>query len=214
MHSDIMSKKLKGKYRIITDDDRFPIELNMKRTDETLSEMKVVLAKFNLLLKKTHEEDPDLYGVIVRQVFPYSGIDVDDGSALVLKYLEDSVGDLIRFLKTHDDDVKKRDELETLEDIGYKRPIETSNIDVWEKMIEDCDDREVVDELLFNNTSKKVFHRLRTIEWERTHCGKSSRSISYSDLPIGKDLRRVIKNTVGDAYCVPQKDNLRKERIW
>lgn len=63
-------------------------------------------------------------------------------------------------------------------------------------MIEDNDEREVVDEIQFPNG--KPLRRLRTVLWEKVEHGKSSKSITYDEIEIDEKLARVIENTLKD----------------
>lgn len=65
---------------------------------------------------------------------------------------------------------------------------------MYERLLEDNDEREVVDEIQFPNG--KPLRRLRTVLWEKVEHGKSSKSITYEEIEIDEKLALVIENTL------------------
>ena len=57
--------------------------------------------------------------------------------------------------------------------------------------------QEIIEEILLLD---EPVRRLRTTLWEKTSYGKSSKSIRYKKLPIGKKLAKAIENTKKEAY--------------
>ena len=65
----------------------------------------------------------------------------------------------------------------------------------YEKTLEDSGEQEVVEEILVTS-SGDYLRRKRTIIWDNTTYGRSSKSIKYKNLSIGKKLYKTIQNTL------------------
>ena len=61
-----------------------------------------------------------------------------------------------------------------------------------EKIIEDTDEKEVVEEVLFLD---RVIYRRRTTIWEKTSWGKSSKEINYETIRLTNKMKMICENT-------------------
>ncbi|MBQ3900529.1 MAG: hypothetical protein II736_02285 [Clostridia bacterium] len=155
----------------------------MKRISESL---KVIRQE----VKNAYDHDPSLY-YLLDYLFGDTRIEVRDGECIFLDNALEDITKLQDVLETHDDVILVTGEDETLLDLGYK--FNAAYGKIYEKTIEDTEEREIVDEILI--TEEGPLRRIRKIEWEVSEYSRSSKSIKYRKLPIGKKLKRAIDNT-------------------
>lgn len=177
-------------YLIQTDNDRHTIKINKKRTDRTLKRISDSLKIIRQEVKNAYDHDPSLY-YLLDYIFDDTRIEVRDGECILLESALEDITKLQDVIETHDDVILATGENETLLDLGYKYNAAYNKI--YEKTIEDAEEREVVDEIMI--TEEGPLRRLRTIEWEVSEYSRSSKSIKYRKLPIGKKLKRAIENS-------------------
>ena len=177
-------------YLIQTDNDRHTIKINKKRTDRTLKRISDSLKIIRQEVKNAYDHDPSLY-YLLDYLFGDTRIEVRDGECIFLDNTLEDMTKLQDVLETHDDVILVTGEYETLLDLGYK--FNAAYGKIYEKTIEDTEEREIVDEILI--TEEGPLRRIRIIEWEVSEYSRSSKSIKYRKLPIGKKLKRAIDNT-------------------
>ena len=177
-------------YLIQTDNDRHTIKINKKRTDRTLKRISDSLKIIRQEVKNAYDHDPSLY-YLLDYIFDDTRIEVRDGECIFLESALEDITKLQDVIETHDDVILATGENETLLDLGYKYNAAYNKI--YEKTIEDAEEREIVDEIMI--TEEGPLRRLRTIEWEVSEYSRSSKSIKYRKLPIGKKLKRAIENS-------------------
>ena len=194
------SKVDKKDYCILLEGDRFPFKLNRKKMDRALSDLIQVFSSTGKALDSVCNETPDIWYFICKMAFDLEyyynwRTNEYDLKGRVHKALED-LEELQEQLKTHDDEIPLYEEIVTLRDLGYKEdPVSRHRL--WENIREDTDEQEIVEEILLLD---EPVRRLRTTLWEKTSYGKSSKSIRYKKLPIGKKLAKAIENTKKEAY--------------
>ena len=190
----------KKDYCILLEGDRFPFKLNKKKMDQALSVLIQAFSSTGETLDSICSETPDIWNFICKMAFDleyYYNCYTDDYDlkGRVHKALED-LEDLQEQLRAHDDEIPIYEEIVTLPDLGYRKdPV--SRHKLWEKVREDTDEQEIIEEILLLN---EPVRRLRTTLWEKTSYGRSSKSIRYKKLKIGKKLAKAIENTKREAY--------------
>lgn len=177
-------------YLIQTDNDRHTIKINKKRTDRTLKRISDSLKIIRQEVKNAYDHDPSLY-YLLDYLFGDTRIEVRDGECIFLDNAFEDITKLQDVLETHDDVILVTGKDETLLDLGNK--FNAAYGKIYEKTIEDTEEREIVDEILI--TEEGPLRRIRIIEWEVSEYSRSSKSIKYRKLPIGKKLKRAIDNT-------------------
>ena len=116
--------------------------------------------------------------------------DISEGHSWRLDHAKRTCDDLIQELAENDDDIREELYYTTLKDLGFE-PDFHANFR-WEKVVEDTNEKEVVEEVVFLN---KILHRKRTIIWKEIEHGKSSKEIIYESLKVDKRLRTIVENT-------------------
>ena len=103
--------------------------------------------------------------------------------------LADSL-ELIAEHDTDDADIEEEQVTPTLWSLGFHDEDAFNSGEIFAKTIEDTDEKEVVLEVI----PAKQLYRRRTIIWDKTSYGRSSRSIDYESLPMPDEVREAIKN--------------------
>ena len=181
------------KYRILLDGERFPVEIGRGKWEMTVYHFGMALEDLRIQIKSAYDEDDALYKVF-RTILDNAGLHCSDGKVSELDNLSYAFQTVQNIIEESSDTVPAREEIETLEDIGFHR--HWNYDDFYEKVIEDTDEKEVVEEVVFIGDFVGVIHRLRTTIWDTSKYGKSSREILYDVLPIDDDLQRHIDNTL------------------
>lgn len=190
-----MKSKIEGRnYVVLYDDDRFPVKINKKRLDSSLINLNISLKKIQLLMKELYQTDYDAYAFIRNNVFDYQHFDFDEGSSFLLDNAIDTISSLHEWLLTNHDEILPREEVETLEDLGYQWFGGGFAHIMYEKILEDTDEKEVVEEI--QEVDGKMLRRIRTTLWEKTHYGKSSLSINYKKIGNTKRLVKAFLNSM------------------
>ena len=123
-------------------------------------------------------------------MFDESCIDFDSGKIWKLDFLISNLEDFQKRLKTENEDIPSKEEVETLKDLGYSNFWTSTGI--YELELENNDERQVVREIILED---EPIYRERTIIWELTEGGKKSKDIIYENLDIDDDMLRIINNT-------------------
>lgn len=192
-----MQTRVDGRnYVILYDDDRIPEKINKNKVDKSLKKLETALESIRDVIDKAYDDNYDLYRMLDRCVFAYypycTGL--DDGKCSTVDNMLYSVRQLQETLKEDDDIPDYKEAYENsilLEDLGYKNNW-GGRRGVWEKVLEDTDEKEVVEEI---QRFEDPLRRIRTTYWKKTDYGRSSTKITYRKLRIGKKLMRAIENT-------------------
>lgn len=188
-----MRSRVKGyNYIFKIDDDYYPERANKKQTDKSLKKIAAAIQTINDEIAAVYENDYGLYKLIDEYVISETRMECDDGRCRQLEYALDSLKELQETLATHDDEITMTEESETLSAFGYKCLFSDDRF--YEKIIEDSNEREVVDEIQFHG--EKPVRRERTIVWKKVDGGRQSETITYKKLPISKKLMKAIYNSV------------------
>ena len=191
-----MKSKIRGRnYIILYDGEKYYSKVNKAKLDRSLKRVIDALEVLNSELEYRN----DVSELIMDKVFyDYSYDDYSYRRNKIRNALE-YAQELKEQLETHDDEIPEPEEVTLLDDIGFRhRPFDKKGY--WTKLIEDTEDREVIEELWL---SEKTIRRKRIIDYEKTGYGRSSTNIEYKILPIGKRLMRVIKNTLAKENGAP-----------
>ena len=192
-----MQTRVDGRnYVILYDDDRVPEKINKNKVDGALKKLETALKSIQDVIDKAYDDNYNLYRMLDKCIFDYypycTGL--DDGKCSTIDSMLYSVRQLQETLKEDDEIPDYKEAYENsilLEDLGYKNSW-GGRRGVWEKVLEDTDEKEVVEEI---QRFEDPLRRIRTTYWEKTDYGKSSTSITYKKLRIGKKLMRAIENT-------------------
>ena len=191
-----MKSKIRGRnYIILYDGEKYYSKVNKAKLDRSLKRVIDALEVLNSELEYRN----DVSELIMDKVFyDYSYDDYSYRRNKIRNALE-YAQELKEQLETHDDEIPEPEEVTLLDDIGFRhRPFDKKGY--WTKLIEDTEDREVIEELWL---SEKTIRRKRIIDYEKTEYGRSSTNIEYKILPISKRLMRVIKNTLAKENGAP-----------
>ena len=186
------SKKIGDKYRIHCDFSRFPKEVGIKETEEVLKKTEKSINDFYHSLKEIRDEHQKVYDIISSLIAEKCSMFLCDEESLLdlKKYIEE----IREELENNDDDVPAEEEIVNLRDKGFKRIFGYEAVSLWEKVLEDTDEREVVEEISIRD-GEIYNHRKRTTLWEKTEYGRASKNIDYEDMPINEELRALVRNT-------------------
>lgn len=183
--------KVDGNYRILADGEHLPEEVPQDETDMLLDRLMTSLQGVAdaLLEIRLHDVVDDM----VADAMAGSSLDYDNGSEWHIDRLIDELGQLQANLADGDDDIPSYKDSETVLDAGYRTEWYGCDNGIYTKVLEDTDEREVVDEVIL--TLDKPVYRRRTITWEAVTGGRHSKDITYDDLPIDERMARLIRNT-------------------
>ena len=190
----MLSKKDKRNYIVLLTDERFPEKVNRRFADKTIEKLKSSLETIQTIIKDTYDKDYGLYRVLFDEYLEYH-FDVSDGKSWKIGNSIDALNELQETLATHDDDICTKEEVTTLEDLGYRLMVWDKTMYIFEKQIKESDEEDIVEEVLRlkNNPIKR---RIRTTLWDKTSFGKSSRSIRYKQIRLNKKLENAFLNSV------------------
>lgn len=185
----------KGNNYIIADDEgRNQTKLNKKKTDAAVKKLGDAFSTISQTMQKLYDEDTELYYFIISRI--NDSLDFDEGKSWKLNDILFDLRATDAALKTQRDEIPDPENIMTLEDYGFKADrvdIRRGDTTVYEKRISDNDDTEVVEEIVVFKDG--AIRRLRTIEWEKTDYGKSSKKIKYKQLNLSKKLEKAIENS-------------------
>lgn len=183
-----MVSKREGENYIIGEGsyDKYPITISQKELDEGIEKLEKLIAHCHNFLE-------NLRGTDVSNALSYDGAlydAIDD-----LRYAVDGITDGLVWYKKNlavDDTIYPLEDLWTLTDEGFHA--EWGN-ELWERELESTPEKEVVEEICIIGDTD-FLHRKRTIFWDNTSYGRTSRSITYEDLPITPELTKYVRNTM------------------
>ena len=182
--------KVDDKYRILFDGEHLPKEIVQSELDDCLKKLKDAINTLKQFLSNTYDE----YGVkntIVSRILEDACFEYDEGRSWRLNAALFGIEEFQEYLKNTTDFVKSYADSETIVDYGFHEEWYQSGI--YEKKLEDSNEREVVEEVFLHND---VFvYRKRTTEWELDGYSKHSKEIRYENLEINDDLKRVLTNS-------------------
>ena len=186
-----MLSKIEGKnYVILTDvDSRYPEKVNKARTDRLLASLRRHMQAIADEMARVEEKDPTLYHLVSDWIFNDYRYTSDEDA--FFRSLVEDIDALMEQLES-DDVIPEVEDVALPEDFGYRREIIEKGY--YTKTLEDTDEREVIEEIIAR--PELILRRIRTIEWEKTDYGKSSKSIKYMKKPIGKKLMKAIENAI------------------
>ena len=164
-----------------------PVRINKKETDAALKKMNHALTDLIDVFRDAYEHNVDLYDILKESFFDF---DISEGKSWRFDYAKRTCDEMIQSLSENDDDIKDELYYTTLKDLGFKQDYAEKYF--WEKILEDTKEKEVVEEVLFLD---KPVYRKRTIIWEKTNYGRSSKDIIYEDMKINKKMKMIIENT-------------------
>lgn len=179
-------------YVILPDGEKFPVKFNKKKMDAVLERLEKALSSVSELMGELYDNDYDAFNLIASDVFYDACFKVNDGHIVEI---EDALYSLNQFkdkLQSSDDDIPDYSDLVTLDDLGYV--IDDPRVVLWRKELSSSAERDVCEEI-FQDENGSYVRRERTIDWETTEYGRSSKSIVYRKLSIGKKLMKVIENS-------------------
>lgn len=182
--------RLDDKYRVLFDGEHLPEEVDKQELESMIREWKEAVSKLNELFTDLYEG----YGTterVMKDILDRSCLDVSSFGNWKLGDLLYNLDVLETDLQESDDEISSYEDAELITDRGYVQEWHDSGI--YTKVLEDTDDREIVEEVLLREGS--FVHRKRTIEWELDGTSKHSKSIIYEDLDINDDLRKVLENS-------------------
>lgn len=193
----MLSKKIKKPtdagfkeyYRVLLDDEHIPCELDKDHVDFVLNGFLKHFQSTQRIIENLYEYDYELYRLLFKD--SYDTLDIDEGKSWRIDNVIYAIEELIDSFKTNDDYIKSAEESMLLSDLGFKNEFWDRNY--WAKVIEDTDEKEIVEEVILRDEMEPL-HRERTTIWEKTDFGKSSKSITYKELPLTAELKRAAKN--------------------
>ena len=183
-----LSFKLKEFYRILYDYEHVPIELDKYLVDTSFDEILTTLKVLSKKIEDLYNYDYDIYELIFKHV--YDSLDISDGKSWRINTLIRDLEELKEKLDNNADDIKEPEQCINLEDLGFKPVISSDNL-LWEKVLEDTDEKEIVEEIIMLDIPKR---RKREIIWEKEDYGKHSKEINYFELPMTEELEIAINN--------------------
>ena len=186
----LKSRKEGRSYVVLEDGKTFPARINRKKTDEFLAKAGKHVAALRSALEELHDGDYETFHFIWDHVFSGSLGESSEGRCWRLNDILYGISGLRGTLEGEDDEIAAPVFEETLAGFGFRQEF-ASRGDVWEKVLEDSREREVVEEIILRDPPLR---RTRTTLWEETDYGRSSTSIKYRRLPMGKKLGQAAEN--------------------
>lgn len=187
---NVLSQQVGDKYRILREGEHLPEEIDKEVLDSVLNRLKTAAQQMSLVLKEIDNRD-DVCRKLVSTLMNSCGLSYDDGKEWHVDYLISELEELEDYLCHSEDKVPAYEFCETIFDDGYQEEWYRSNIYV--KVLEDSEEKEVVREILFHDG--RPLYRERVTLWENFSGGRRSKDISYQVLEIDDRLRQLIKNT-------------------
>ena len=183
-----MESKVEGRnYAILEDWMDRPVRINKKETDAALKKMNRALTDLIDVFRDAYEHNVDLYDILKESFFDF---DIAEGKSWRFDYAKRTCDEMIQSLSENDDDIKDELYYTTLKDLGFKQDYAADYR--WEKIIEDTEEKEVVEEVVFFN---RIIYRRRTTIWEKVPHGRSSKEINYETIRVGQKMKTIIENT-------------------
>lgn len=172
-----------GNYIILEDGDKYPQEIS--KGNYHLCAGVVLGGLYRLSKDLTAIENT--YGDIFKLIQNHTGNFIE--SREEIEYAIKNLESLTKALEENRDDIKPPKM--TLKDYGFNV---TAPNKVWEKLVKDELDKEVVIEVVIQKDQAPLY-RKRTTIWADTDFGRRSKDISYEQLPITDEFKEIIRNT-------------------
>lgn len=180
---------IKGNNYLVWEKDSSHItKVNKKKTDKVISNCIKALSYLADTLEKLEESDTELWHLINDETPCYNEYEFAD----LCNQYSTNLMSLMIGLKINNDEIPE--EHITLEELGYKKmPFSREECTIYEKILEDTDEKEVVEEIVLMDND--VRRRKRVTFWEKNPHGKHSTSIKYTSLQLTKKITEAIENT-------------------
>lgn len=172
-----------------------PEKLNRKRTNLILRDIYFSLCTLQECIKKSYEEEPNLYRLLEDEVFT-GYVSLDDGRSYAVDTMEVNVSKMEDVLRIHDDDLSVAPKKVLMEDLGYRRDCIGPSSFRFEKELVDNDEQSVVEEVY--SYEGNVERRQRTVFWEKTNYGRSSKLIRYKKFRMTKQIAEAFANSLAE----------------
>ena len=190
-----MKSKVQGRnYLVQQGECDIPEKLNKKATDRSLTVLRKALETVSTVMKDAYETDYTLFKFLEGHLVCGYTKDYSGGTNWALEEAINNIRETEEILKTHDDEIKKPEEAMTLEDLGYRNQYHYKKKTWYEKILEDTEEKEIVEEVIV--IENKILRRQRTTIWEKTSYGRSSKNITYKKLRVTKAILRATENTI------------------
>lgn len=183
----MVSKREGGNYIIGENSwDKCPFIISQKELCEEIE-------KLEKLTAHCHDFLENLYGTSAISALSYN-----DDLCIAIGNLRCAVNgitsELVRYKKNLavDGTIYPLEDLWTLADEGFRTEWDD---EIWVRELESTPEKEVVEEICIISDTD-FLHRKRTILWDKTPYGRTSRSITYEDLPITPELTKYVHNTI------------------
>ena len=187
----MLSRKTSRNYEILDDGESMPYKIPRVLTDRTLRDIRDGMHKVNQAIRRLWEDGSnDAYPFVMRRLLPYD-MQEDDGKVWHLLDMEHDAAALLAALQTKNDEIPEPWRVATPEDYGYNKSFGWNR--KWEKQIRNDDELTITKELIVQKDGK-ILHRLCTITWETMPGIRSSTSIRYKTLRLGKRLEAACRN--------------------
>lgn len=185
-----MKSTVQGRsYLVLPDDERFPSKIPKGAADRNLDRLERAAERMREAVRRTEEEAPELARLIDFDAPWYA-----EGLSDRLKCLASDLAGLKEILRTHRDEIPAPEEVMTLEDYGFRPGYFSSRYrSKWEKDLEETEEKTVTEEILL--FEEKPMRRIITTLWKNEPHGRSSTSITYRKLPMGKKLSLAAENS-------------------
>ena len=182
----MVSKREGGNYIIGEDScDKYPITIPQTELCEGILKLEKLTAHCHNFLENLHDTN-----VLSALSYDFALLNAIDD----LRYAIDGITSELVWYKKNlavDDTIYPLEDLWTLADEGFHTEW---GDELWEKELESTPEKEVVEEIYFID-DLNFLHRKRTIFWDKTPSGRTSRSITYEQLPITPELIKYVRNT-------------------
>lgn len=184
-----MASRIQGKnYLIWNEDSEYgePIKVNKNKLDKSIQKIGGLYAKLAKELDSLRDSNYDAWSII-DDATPY--LDGTDAYRYCLRSAE-GLQELYDQLQQGNDELPP-EHIPSLHELGFRKDYCTRDEIVrYEKVLEDTDEQEIVEEVIIEG--KSVRRRKRTIIWEPDENGKHSKKITYKTLPVTKAILKAV----------------------
>ena len=199
----MLSRKENGKYILWDEESRERIEVDKKKADKVLSELEKDLSHIQTLLEDIYWSSPSFYNYLNDYIL------MDMAEKLMDTEMKDSIKNLKEFSKNlsqRQDEIPAPEDYMTLEDIGFQKCHRTIASHMYEKIIQNNAQYEIVEEIFLFH--EKILYRKRITEWEEEIQGcRISKNIMYVPLHLDNYLEKIIENTIEQERKNEEKRN-------
>ena len=192
-----MRSRINDNHYIIFDEDvsHLPDEVDKQMVDDALTTISNGLSLMQNAIKQLYDFDYNGYAMIAGKIFGVACLDVDEGRCWNLDMALEAAESLKNTLSVNDSSVPLPKDALLLEDVGFRLDVvERPRGSLWEKTIEDNDER-TVQECVFLNPDGTPRYIRRTTLWQKQPWGKSSTNIQTQQLPISEEMLAICKRT-------------------